>query len=159
MPLLFGCAIAFFVLTHIWAFVGPLVALINFLGGRFFIASVLMTMSLYSATVVWSDFTVSREEYKTLLILGLVLEGIKWCVKRWWQRRNEPEYLGNVYDRDPSGNIDVDMTRCQDGAFTEFMERMRDWNGDIVVNVVDDKIDKTNVVRMKDITPKVRRIR
>jgi hypothetical protein len=129
MPLLFGCIIGFFVFTHIWAFIGPIVALLNFLIGRFFIASVIMAISLYSATFVWDDLHVGLEEYKALLILGLILEGIKWAIKLWWNRR-QPK---------------LDTTQAELGSDS------KDEVWDIVINIVDDEPVKRPRKRTKKI--------
>jgi hypothetical protein len=109
MWVIFGLLLGFLVYTSMWAFVGPFVALLNFIIGRFFIASVLMAISLYSESILWDDFHVGREEYQVLLIMGLILEGIKWVVKQRLQPKQRfeeleeefPNIVINIVDDEP----------------------------------------------------------
>jgi hypothetical protein len=151
MPLLFGLVIGFFVFTGIWAFVGPFVALLNFIVGRFFIASVLMAISLYSETIVWDDFHVGLEEYKVLLTLGLVLEGVKWVTKwRLKESRSEQgwEPIQTEVDGDQRGEV-IEMSVEEAAKFAAYVAHT---GGNVTVNVVDDPV-------IKDVTPRRKRLR
>jgi hypothetical protein len=156
MPLLFGLVVGFFVFTGIWAFVGPFVALINFLMGRFFIASVLMTISLYSETLVWDNFHVGREEYKTLLILGLILEGVKWAIKlrlEWRKGRSEQGWepiQTEVYGEQHASTESQQTLEMSVEEAARFAAYVAHSGGNVTVNVVDKPA-------MKDVTPRVPR--
>ena len=96
MPALLGLVVGFAVMACIWAVIGPFIALLNFIFGRFFIAATIMTVSLFCATFIFDDLVVTREEYKTLLLLGLFLDGVKWGIKWWRAYRSEPDELPNI---------------------------------------------------------------
>jgi hypothetical protein len=102
MPVLLGLVIGFLVWAGFWMFVGPIIALLNFIVGRFFIASVLMTISLWCATFFLETLKITSEEYEVLLGFGLVLEGVKWGIKVWWQARKSSTVglVINVVDDD-----------------------------------------------------------
>jgi hypothetical protein len=154
MPLLLGLVVGFLVFTGIWAFVGPFVALLNLLIGRFFIASVLMAISLWSETILWSDFHVGADEYKVLLAFGLILEGVKWVIKRMLTHKEED---GSEQGWDPiqtevDGDIALIMSVKEAAKFAAYWAHRGAYRGgNVIVNVVDDP------PAMKDITPRVRR--
>jgi len=93
MGMALGLAIVFVIFTRLGIVVLPFFALFYLLAGRFFVASVLLAGWLYCGTVVWpEEVVVTGDEYKVLLILGLVLEVMKRCgVKMWWFRRDDNE--------------------------------------------------------------------
>jgi hypothetical protein len=154
MPLLLGLVVGFLVFTGIWAFVGPFIALLNLLIGRFFIASVLMAISIWSATFVLDDIHAGRDEYVALLTLGLVLEGVKWVIKRMLTHKEED---GSEQGWDPiqtevDGDIALIMSVKEAAKFAAYWAHRGAYRGgNVIVNVVDDK------PAMKDVTPRVRR--
>jgi hypothetical protein len=151
MPLLFGLVIGFLVYTSIWAFVGPFVALINFLVGRFFIASVLMAISLYSETIVWDDFHVGRDEYKVLLTFGLVLEGVKWVIKwKLKQKKSRSEQGWEPAQTEVGGDEHtLELTVEEAARFAAYVAHS---GGNVTVNVIDDPVTK-------DVTPRRKRLK
>jgi hypothetical protein len=138
MPLLFGCILGFFVFAHLWAFIGPFVALLNFIMGRFFVASVIMTISLWSATFILDDLHVGRDEYKVLLFLGLLLEGVKWAIKQWWLRRRQPE-LDTTQAEFGSNQPEytIDLTQAGDIDLFKILGSQELKGLDVTVSVVD----------------------
>jgi hypothetical protein len=86
LAILFGLVVGFFVWTHLFLVLGPILAVFNLAYGRFFVAAVLMAIGLWCGTWVWMDdptpFVVEPEIYKVLLGFGLALEGAKWVIKQ-----------------------------------------------------------------------------
>ena len=125
MPLMWvivGIWLGLVAMAHIWVVAGPIIALLNFVVGRFFVASVIMAISLYCGTMIWPDLVVGADEYKVLLGAGLALEAVKWFITQRWRREQGSHSSGS-----PVSNI--------------------------VINVLDDP------PVMRDVTPRVRRIR
>jgi len=55
MPLMWvivGIWLGLVAMAHIWVVAGPIIALLNFVVGRFFVASVIMAISLYCGTMI-----------------------------------------------------------------------------------------------------------
>jgi hypothetical protein len=110
MWVVLGLYLGFIVFSYIWVIAGPIVALLNFVVGRFFIASVIMTISLFCASFIWpEDIIVTADEYKVLLGFGLVLEAVKYGLKGLWhlrrmERESEadiPNVVINIVDDEP----------------------------------------------------------
>lgn len=85
MPVVLGIILGFAVFAYLGMIIGPIIALLNFIVGRFFIASVILTISIFCGTCIHSDVIVEPEIYKFLLGFGLLLEGMKWFTIAWWK--------------------------------------------------------------------------
>ena len=113
MPIVLGLLVGFFVWAHLFVFIAPLLAVLNFFTGRFFVAAVMMVIAFWCGTLVWDDFHVDREVYEALLILGLSLEVLKWLAKLWWNRvrvSDEPELIINLIDDEDPEPVMRDVT-------------------------------------------------
>lgn len=71
--------------------------------------------------------------------VALPFLGIAWCGAKFYEWRKEC--------REPVENHTVDLRDYGDNALNEFMHRVQGWNGEVVINVVDEP-------PMKDVTPK-----
>jgi len=101
MWIVLGIYLGLIVIAWLWTLAGPILALLNFCVGRFFIASVLMTISLFCASKVVDDFTVPLDTFKELLILGLILEAVKWtCVYLWRSSRRPKPIIISIEDEE-----------------------------------------------------------
>ena len=136
MPVLFGIFCGLFVMAWLFTIFGPIVAALNFFIGKFFMAAVLMCISLFCASKVLHDFTVPVVAYKELLILGLALEIVKWvCVWLW---RGSRQKLGKS------------QRKSQPGVESE--EKLEPWFD------MQEEWPQRKERPMKDVTPRPRRL-
>ena len=88
MPRALGAIIGLSFAVIIWGYTGMIGGLLgafaNVLMGRFFFASVCLAISIFCGSYLYPEqIQADPEHYKILLMLGLLLEGMKWGFKLW----------------------------------------------------------------------------
>jgi uncharacterized membrane protein YagU involved in acid resistance len=161
MPLaiLFGLVVGFFVWTHLFVIIAPILAIVNFFCGRFFVAAVLMSIGLWCGTWVWMDdptpFVVGREQYLVLLLGGLILEIVKYGVVLYLNNREVEQE-----EAEPEADYEVDLRGQNEYGLMDLMNDIRERGINVNVNVVvhDDDKEPHGESRMKNVTPIRRRL-